>query len=366
LHATTRLRTMQAFFSEDQLGHDPQQFMRLGRIHKPADLPTRPLALRSALAARGIAVQRPEDYGRAPLAAVHSDDYLDFLETAYARWQALAGGAVAPGPEVLANMSPYVLDPAQRGGSVRGPCPSPSVVAQAGWYLGDLSVPLGPLSWQSMLRSAHCAVAAAEAVLAAGDDEPALAYALCRPSGHHARRDRASGFCYINNSAIAAELLCRRVGRVAVLDVDAHHGDGTQQIFYDRADVLTVSTHADPSNYFPFYAGYANETGSGAGAGCNLNLPMAHGSGNDVFFEALERALDAVRDYAPKALVLPLGFDTYKDDPISVLRMDFDAYRRIGERVRELGLPTVVVQEGGYMVDAIGPGLDAFLQGLGA
>lgn len=356
---------MQAFFSEDQLGHDPQQFMRLGRIHKPADLPTRPLALRSALAARGIQVSNPADYGRAPLETVHSADYLDFLESAYPRWQALAGDAVEPGPEVLANMSPYALDPTQYGGSVRAACPSPSVVAQAGWYLGDLSVPLGPLSWNAMLRSAHCAVAAAEAVCDAGAAAPTLAYALCRPSGHHARRDRASGFCYINNSAIAAELLCRQFGRVAVLDVDAHHGDGTQQIFYERADVMTVSTHADPSTYFPFYVGYADEPGRGAGEGFNLNLPMPHGSGNDVFFDTLARALDAVRAYAPTALVLPLGFDTYKDDPISVLRFDFDAYRHIGERVRELGLPTVVVQEGGYMVDAIGPGLDAFLQGLG-
>jgi acetoin utilization deacetylase AcuC-like enzyme len=356
---------MKAFFSEDQLGHDPQQFMRLGRIHKPADLPTRPLALRSALAARGIAVIDPADYGRQPLELAHSRDYLDFLESAYPRWQALGSGAVQPGPEVLANMSPYVLDPAQRSGSQRPACPSPSVVAQAGWYLGDLSVPLGPLSWQSMLRSAHCAVAAAETVCDAGEAQPTVAYALCRPSGHHARRDRASGFCYVNNSAIAAELLCRRFGRVAVLDIDAHHGDGTQQIFYERADVMTISTHADPSNYFPFYAGYANELGSGAGEGFNLNLPMPHGSGNEEFFEVLEQALVALRAYAPKALVLPLGFDTYKDDPISVLRFDFDAYKRIGERVRELGLPTVVVQEGGYMVDAIGPGLDAFLQGLG-
>ncbi|QEI05134.1 histone deacetylase family protein [Pigmentiphaga aceris] len=356
---------MQAFFSEDQLGHDPQQFMRLGRIHKPADLPTRPLALRSALAARGIDTITPSDYGRAPLETVHSPDYLDFLESAYERWHALAGGAVQPGPEVLANMSPYVLDPAQRSEGVRGACPSPAVVAQAGWYLGDLSVPLGPLSWRSMLRSAHSAVAAAEAVIAAGTANPTITYALCRPSGHHARRDRASGFCYINNSAIAAELLCRQFGRVAVLDVDAHHGDGTQQIFYERADVMTISTHADPSNYFPFYVGYAQEPGSGAGEGFNLNLSLPHGSGNEVFFDALDRALDALQAYAPKALVLPLGFDTYKDDPISVLRFDFDAYRRVGERVRELGLPTVVVQEGGYMVDAIGPGLDAFLQGLG-
>jgi acetoin utilization deacetylase AcuC-like enzyme len=151
---------------------------------------------------------------------------------------------------------------------------------------------------------------------------------------------------------------------VAVLDVDAHHGDGTQQIFYERADVLTVSTHADPAGYYPFYSGYADERGSGAGEGCNLNLPLAHGSGNAEFATALAHGCQAVQRFAPAALVLALGFDTYHDDPISVLKLDFDAYRLVGQQVRALNLPTVVVQEGGYMVEALGPGLQALLQGL--
>ncbi|MDB5819199.1 MAG: putative acetylpolyamine aminohydrolase, partial [Rhizobacter sp.] len=152
--------------------------------------------------------------------------------------------------------------------------------------------------------------------------------------------------------------------RVAVIDVDAHHGDGTQNIFYARSDVLTVSTHADPSGYFPFYTGYAHERGAGEGEGFNLNLPLAHGADDAAFMVAVEAGAAAVRAYAPEALVLPLGFDTYKDDPISVLDLDLDAYRRIGECVGALGLPTVVVQEGGYMVEAIGPALDRFLAGF--
>jgi acetoin utilization deacetylase AcuC-like enzyme len=151
---------------------------------------------------------------------------------------------------------------------------------------------------------------------------------------------------------------------VAVLDVDAHHGDGTQNIFYQRADVMTVSLHADPTGYYPFYTGYAHERGHGAGEGRNLTLPLPHGAGNDPFLRALDSALAALAGYGPQALVLALGFDTYKDDPISVLKLDIDAYRDIGARVASLGLPTVVVQEGGYMVQAIGPALDAFLQGL--
>lgn len=350
---------MKAFFSEEQLLHTPRQFMRLGRISAPTDLPARAESLQGALAARGIRVQAPADYGRKPLQDIHSPDYLDYLESAYARWQALRSPGVDPGPEVLPNLSPYYNGRIELAG--RGPCPSPSIVAQTGYYLSDLSCPIGPQTWRSALRSTHSAVAAADHVASAGG----MAYALCRPSGHHAHRDRAGGFCYLNSSAAAANRLLQTWSKVAVLDVDAHHGDGTQNIFYQRGDVMTVSLHADPAGYYPFYTGYAHERGYGAGEGCNLNLPLPHGSGNDTFLQALDTALAALTGYAPQALVLALGFDTYKDDPISVLKLDIDAYRDIGARVASLELPTVIVQEGGYMVEAIGPALDAFLQGAG-
>ncbi len=348
---------MKAFFSEEQLLHSPRQFMRLGRISAPTDLPSRAESLQGALAARGIKVEAPADYGRKPLVDIHSQDYLDYLETAYARWQALKSPTADPGPEVLPNLSPYYNGRVELAG--RGPCPSPSIVAQTGYYLSDLSCPIGPQTWRSALRSTHSAVAAADHVA----NTAGMAYALCRPSGHHAHRDRAGGFCYLNSSAAAASRLLQTWSKVAVLDVDAHHGDGTQNIFYQRADVMTVSLHADPAGYYPFYTGYAHERGHGAGEGCNLNLPLPHGSGNDDFLRALDTALTALTGYAPQALVLALGFDTYKDDPISVLKLDIDAYRDIGARVASLGLPTVIVQEGGYMVEAIGPALDAFLEG---
>lgn len=349
---------MKAFFSEEQLLHTPQQFMRLGRLSAPTDLPSRAESLQGALASRGIKVEAPADYGRKPLESIHSADYLNYLETAYARWQSLKAPGVDPGPEVLPNLSPYYNGRIEQAG--RGPCPSPSIVAQTGYYLSDLSCPIGPQTWRSALRSTHSAVAAADHVASTGG----MAYALCRPSGHHAHRDRAGGFCYLNSSAAAASRLLQTWSKVAVLDVDAHHGDGTQNIFYHRSDVMTVSLHADPSAYYPFYTGYAQERGQGQGEGYNLNLPLPHGSGNDPFLAALDTALTALRGYAPEALVLALGFDTYKDDPISVLKLDIDAYRDIGARVASLGVPTVVVQEGGYMVQAIGPALDAFLQGM--
>ncbi len=348
---------MKAFFTEDQLLHDPQQFMRLGRLMKPTDLPSRAHALRDALAGLGISLASPPNAGRAPLEAVHSSDYLDYLETAYGLWRALKMPGVEPGIEVLPNLSPYVSG---TPGVARPPCPSPSLVARTGYYLSDLSCPLGPDTWRSVLRSAHTAVAAADAVLAG----EGVAYALCRPSGHHAHRDRAGGFCYVNNSAIAAQRLRQRHARVAVLDVDAHHGDGTQNIFYARDDVFTVSTHADPAGYYPFYTGYAHERGVGAGEGFNLNLPLPVGSGDAAFLAAVDAGIEALRAYTPGALVLPLGFDTYKDDPISVLKVDLGAYRQLGERIGALHLPTVVVQEGGYMVEAIGPALSQFVQGF--
>ncbi|HQC95704.1 MAG TPA: histone deacetylase family protein [Aquabacterium sp.] len=349
---------MQAFFCPDQLLHTPQQFMRLGRLHKPADVPARAEALRDTLTRLGVPVHLPAEAGLDALQAVHSPAYLAYLATAFERWQALAMPGVEPGPEVLPNLGPALH---VRRDLARGDCPSPSVVAQTGWYISDLACPIGPHTWRSILRAAHTALAAAEAVCAGAP----RAYALCRPSGHHAQRDRAGGFCYVNNAAVATQRLVQRFGRVAVLDVDAHHGDGTQQIFYDRGDVLTVSTHADPDFYYPFYSGRADERGAGDGLGLNLNLPLAHGSGNAEFTAALDAGVAAVRAFQPAALVLCMGFDTFGDDPLSVLKLTHDAYRAVGQRVRGLGLPTVVVQEGGYMVEALGPGLQALLEGLG-
>lgn len=348
---------MKAFFSKDQLLHQPQQFMRAGRICSPTDSPARAITLEKVLAERGIIAQEPPDYGTR-LPQVHSEHYLNFLKDAWQRWQALADVGLNPGPEVLPNMAPYYSGRTDE--DHRPPCPSDAVIAQAAWYLGDLSCPVGPHTWTSALRSAHTAIAAAQVVAANGG----LAYALCRPSGHHAHHDRASGFCYLNNSAMAAQQLRDSFSSVVLLDVDAHHGDGSQNIFYHRSDVMTASLHADPNGYFPFYTGYAHERGHGSGHGYNVNVPLAHGAGNDAFLSALDDTLMSVRHFRASALVLALGFDTYKDDPISVLNLDIEAYRQIGERVGALGLPTVVVQEGGYMIEAIGLALEAFLQGL--
>lgn len=287
--------------------------------------------------------------------AVHTQGFVEFLETAWSRWTEIPDH----GPEVWPSTFPYWSGRPEE--AARPDCPATGFAAQLGWYLGDLSVPMGPNTWLSSLRSSETAVSAAEAL--AGTD---IVYALCRPSGHHARADRASGFCYLNNTAIAAQHLRSSASKVAILDVDAHHGDGTQQIFYNRADVLTISIHADPSNYYPFYTGYAHETGHGAGRGFNRNLLLPHGSTIDAMSRALDTAAQLIRDFEADLLVVALGYDTHTADPLGVLRLAAPDFAVIGNHIRSLGLKTLIVQEGGYAIDVIDECLSAFLDGIAA
>lgn len=190
--------------------------------------------------------------------------------------------------------------------------------------------------------------------------------------GHHAARDMAGGFCYLNHAAIAAEEARRvlaargRPGRVAVLDVDVHHGNGTQAIFWDRDDVYFVSIHADPTNFYPFMAGHAHERGAGRGLGATLNLPLVMGTSEDAFLAAVDQALAAIGRFAPSLLVLSLGFDTFKDDPLAAFGVTSSGFGRLGRVIAGTGLPTVLVQEGGYAVDHLAENLSQFLNGFEA
>ncbi len=345
---------MRAFYHPDQSLHDPKQYMRFGQIVAPKDLPERTAQLLGALKRHGVTPEQPAASGTDPILAVHSEGFVRFLETLWPRWLELP----ERGPEAWPNTFPYWSGRTDE--SVRPPCRPTGIMGQLGWYLGDLSVPVGEHCWTSTLRSAETAVAGADAVLSG---ERAV-YSLCRPSGHHARADRATGFCYINNTAVAAQRLRSKFGKVAILDVDAHHGDGTQQIFYRRDDVLTISVHADPVNYYPFFTGYADETGNGPGEGFNLNLPLAHGAGGEAMAAAVDKAGAAIKAFGTEALVIALGYDAHKDDPIGVLKLDAADFGTIGAKVKAFGLPTLVVQEGGYAIEAIGGCLDAFLGGF--
>jgi acetoin utilization deacetylase AcuC-like enzyme len=336
---------MQTFFSPDQLLHHPRTYFSRGRMRTPQEVPERAIAILEGVKALGFEVHTPVDAGTAPLLAVHSAPYLHFLETAHAQWQQMPDDW---GDEVMSNL--FVREP----NALRG------ILAQAGAYLADGSCPVGPATWRSAYAGAQCAVAAAQAVL----DGSRHAYALCRPPGHHARRAAAGGFCYLNNAAVAAQLLRGRFGRVVVLDADMHHGQGVQEIFYDRDDVCYVSIHGDPTNFYPGVAGFSDETGAGAGLGCNLNLPMPHGASEQVFFDRLDEALVAIRAWQPDALVFALGFDIYKDDPQSLVAVTEDGFHRLGRAVGALGLPTVYVQEGGYHVDTLARNAGRFFTGV--
>lgn len=347
---------MRAFYHPEQALHDPQVFMRAGVLAAPTDLPERTARLLAALARHDITAEASDIDGREAAGLVHPEHYLRFLETAHARWRELPDA----GPEILPNVSPYWNGAPDR--NMRPPCPTDHIVGQAGYYLGDGAVAVGPQTHVSAFRSAATAAAAAQAVVGG----EAAAYALCRPSGHHARGDRATGFCYLNNAAIAVETLLDRFSRVATLDVDAHHGDGTQEIFYRRDDVFTASVHVDPRAYYPWYIGYAHETGCDLGEGFNLNLPLPVGAGDEPFLAAVTQGLDAIRDFGAEALVLSLGYDAHVQDPLTALTVTTPGFGRLGKLVRDFDLPVVIVQEGGYGIDVIEGCLDAFLTGFGA
>ena len=336
--------------AEAQERHHPRFFIARGRVQPCPEVPGRAEMLLAAVRAAGHEVIAPTaDHGPGPRAAVHTARYLDFLATAHERWLALPD----PSPEIVPNVHP---------GPNMDRYPA-HVVGQAGWHQADTACPIGARTFEAACAAANAAVHAAELVLA---DRERGVYALCRPPGHHAYAARAGGFCFLNNSAIAAQRLVERTGgeRVAVLDVDIHHGNGTQGIFYGRGDVLTVSIHADPAAFYPFFCGYADERGEGAGAGANLNLPLARGTDDAGYLEALDRALEAVRAFRPAALVVALGLDAYGGDPLAFLDVTTPGFAEIGRRIAGLGLPTVLVHEGGYVCDALGDNLASFLGGF--
>lgn len=334
---------MRSFFHPEQLLHHPRSYYSRGQMRTPQEVPERAQNLVKAAKALGFEVQQPADYGLEPLLAVHGAAYLEFLQEAHQRWKEIPEDW---GDEVMSNI--FVREP----NALRG------ILAQAGRYLADGSCPVGELTWRSAYWSAQSAVAAAKAVL---DGEPA-AYALCRPPGHHARREAAGGFCYINSAAVAAQVLRGGFQRVAVLDSDMHHGQGIQEIFYDRDDVLYVSIHGDPTNFYPGVAGFEDERGAGAGEGYNLNLPMPHGSSEAVFMEKLEQSLAAVKAFGAEVLVLSLGFDIYELDPQTKVAVTRKGFARLGERIRSLKLPTVIVQEGGYHLETLESNAQAFFE----
>jgi acetoin utilization deacetylase AcuC-like enzyme len=337
---------VKAVYTELHRSHDPQFFLVRGVVRRTTEQPERADRLLAGLKAGNHALVAPTAFGQGPRARVHSPEYLRFLEESWDAWTALGDA----GPEMIANVHP-----------VRNAATYPThIVGRLGWHTADTGCPIGPGTWAAACAATDVATTAAQLVL---DGEDA-AYALCRPPGHHAFSDLAGGFCFLNNSAVAAAQLRLKHERVAILDVDVHHGNGTQGIFYERADVLTVSIHADPAFFYPFVWGYAHERGAGPGLGANLNIPLPKGTGDDDYIKAIGEAEKTIRSFAPGALVIALGLDASEHDPLAGLAVTTDGFRRIGAAIARFGLPTVFVQEGGYLSDILGANLTAALGGF--
>ncbi|MGR3803128.1 histone deacetylase family protein [Marinibacterium profundimaris] len=337
---------MKAVFDDRQWVHDPQHFMANGALQPNPEQPRRIEILTAGAEAAGCTFRAPDDAGLGPIAALHSPEYLTFLETIYPRWQRIEGA----GAEVIPN-----IHPASRTDSY-----PKSAVGQAGFHQADTACPIAAGTWEAAYWSAQTAITAAD--LIRGGER--AVYALSRPPGHHAFGDLAGGFCFLNNSGIAAERLRAAGLRPAIVDVDVHHGNGTQGIFYDRDDVLTVSIHADPARFYPFFWGHAQERGEGRGLGFNLNLPLPRKTGDDDYMATLDTALQRVRSFGTDVIVVALGLDASIDDPFQGLAVTQEGFARIGAAFAETGLPVLFVQEGGYVSDTLGANLTRVLGGF--
>lgn len=319
-----------------------------GQIIASTEGPDRAELIAAALLDAGHETIEPDSMLPELVAKVHTPEYLEFLETAWDRWLERSN----PGPAAMGFTWPA------RG--LTGERPD-DLVGQLGFhsFTADCSIVAG--TWAAASTAAAIATTAADRMLEGGG----TTFALCRPPGHHATADQFGGYCYINNAAVAAQrLLDRGAERVAVLDVDYHHGNGTQSIFYDRSDVLFVSLHANPTFEFPWFVGHATEIGEGRGEGWNLNLPLDRGTELHRYVQTLDVGLERIRDAGVDGLVVSLGVDTFEDDPLGTFSIPTAGFTTIAAKIAELALPTVLVQEGGYAVADIGTNVASFLDGF--
>ncbi|HEX9635111.1 MAG TPA: histone deacetylase family protein [Candidatus Limnocylindria bacterium] len=324
--------------------HDPDFEVTAGRRVGAFEVGQRVEAIRSVLEADGtFSFEAPVEHGLEPILAVHGEGLVRFLESAWPVWRTRGMATEAIVPDTF-------LHPSLRTGMEAVVVPD-SPCGQSGFYCFDTATPIVAGTWEATRTACDAALTAAELVLAG----ERAAYALARPPGHHAARDMYGGYCYLNQAAIAANWITGRGGtRVAVLDLDFHHGNGTQQIFYDRGDVLYASIHADPTNTFPYFAGYASETGSGDGRDATFNQPLPAGTDDAAYLAAVDRAIERVAEFRAGIVVVSLGLDTYGQDPIGNFALTTPVYHEAGRRVAEAGLPLVIIQEGGYHLPSLG------------
>lgn len=345
---------MKTFYNHLHAQHQGKVEMFRGALVPCFEVPARADHVLAELQRRQLGtVLEPQAFDDSALTAIHSPRYLNFLATAWDQWVALDP----------ANADKDILPSVWPTRTFRTDIEPDNFAAKVGLYSYDAGSPFTRGTWVAARAGAHCALSAAQALLN-GDK---ASFALSRPPGHHAGADFFGGYCFLNNAALAAQHL-RDAGlkKVAVLDVDYHHGNGTQAIFYDRPDVFFASIHGDPRTEYPFYLGHADEKGQGAGLGANLNLPLPRGTHYATWAQALDTALAAIQAFGADALVVSLGMDTFEGDPISGFTLKSDDYLRMGERLQKAGLPTAFIFEGGYAVEEVGINAVNVLQGFTA
>ncbi|PCF96574.1 histone deacetylase family protein [Vreelandella nigrificans] len=339
---------MLTFFSEGSRQRQARSELHDGALVTPFECPERIDLVLNALHKAAFEVRTPSDYGLAPVLAVHDSSYVAFLESCWQAWQAAGHEG-----EAIPNIWP--------ARTLRGDKIPKAVSGQLGYYALAAETSITEGTFAAAMASKDTALGAVEHTLATG--EPT--FGLCRPPGHHAAYDQFGGYCFFNNAAIAAQrALDAGKRRVAVLDVDFHHGNGTQQIFYSRDDVLFLSLHGDPNVTFPYYSGYADETGEGRGAGFNVNYPLPPGTSVAAWMTALEKALERIHQAECELIVVSLGVDIFEGDPISAFTFQHSDFIALGKRLAEAGLPCVFLMEGGYAVEDIGVNVVNVLQGF--
>ncbi len=337
------------YYADHHAKHNCSGEIKDGELKPCFENPTRATSIETSLKQAGYNWQPPvHDFGTSPILAVHEADYINFLKSAWNEWQSIGrSGDIFPlcwpGANMRRDVSPRNID------------------GKIGLYAFDSGTPICEGTYTVAYQGAQCALNAAQALL----DGHNRSFAFSRPPGHHAMPGQYGGYCFMNNAAIAAQHL-RTHGkeRIAILDVDYHHGNGTQAIFYDRSDVLVINIHSDPVDEYPYFMGHADETGSKNGEGYTLNLPLAKGTDWQAYEPTLQSALNRIEDFKADALIVSFGADTYKDDPLGHFKLERGDFTKIGKMITGLQLPTATILEGGYAINDLGENVVAMLTGL--
>lgn len=340
---------MKTFYTPAHRSHAPKEEFGRGHMIPAVEVPERAERVRVRIEARKLgSILEPGEFGNEPALRVHDPAFVQFLAEAHSEWRKQYWRETS---DAFPSVWPARGLRTRREGDIE---------SKLGSYAFDAATPIAQGTWEAAHAGVNVVLGAAQAIL----QGESAAFALTRPPGHHASRDLFGGYCYLNNAAIAAQWLTDQGLRPAILDVDYHHGNGTQAIFYGRADVLFTSIHADPAFAYPHFLGFADEGGEGAGEGANLNLPLPRKTDWPAYAEALDVAFARVRDFGPDVLVVSLGLDTFEGDPICRFKLKTEDYLRMGETIAKFGKPTLFVFEGGYELEHLAENTVNVLEGF--